>query len=233
MMNRIKMKPKAFIFDLDGVITDTAKHHYTAWKELSDSLGLTFNEQINERLKGVSREDSLKIILETNIAEHLFSQTEIDRVLARKNERYQELIGSMKSNEILDGILDLLLSAHQNGIMTAVASASKNAATILKQLNLFSSFEYIADPAKLDRMKPDPEIFLSCADALGVAPDECIGFEDSQAGIEAIKKAGMFAVGINVTDGNFSPDYRVATTQELRYEDVIKEYERFFKKKGR
>ena len=193
------MKLKAIIFDLDGVLTDTAKYHYLAWKKLSDELGLYFDESINELLKGVSRIKSFEIILEKNNALDKYTPQEIEQLANRKNEYYKEMIELLTPNDVLTGIIPFITAAKGHGIKCAVASVSKNAPRVLELLNISDLFNYIADAALVNKPKPDPEIFLTCANALGFKPEECIGIEDAQAGIEAIHAAGMLSVGINVT----------------------------------
>lgn len=214
------MKTKALIFDLDGVIVDTAKFHFSAWKELASELGMFFDEAVNERLKGVSRMRSFEIILEVNNALDRFSESEKEALIKKKNDLYVEFISTLTPDDILPGIAPLLASARSAGVKTAVASVSKNAPAVLSALGLTSSFDYVADAAKVTRSKPDPEIFLVCAGALGVDPADCIGIEDSQAGIEAIKSAGMLSVGINVTVTSVEPDIHLASTAELDFDKI-------------
>ncbi|MBO4734512.1 MAG: beta-phosphoglucomutase, partial [Clostridia bacterium] len=206
------MKLKAIIFDLDGVLTDTAKYHYLAWKKLSDELGLYFDESINELLKGVSRIKSFEIILEKNNASDKYTPQEIEQLANRKNEYYKEMIELLTPNDVLNGIIPFVSEAKDNGIKCAVASVSKNAPRVLELLNISNLFDYIADAALVKKPKPDPEIFLTCANALGFKPNECIGIEDAQAGIEAIHAAGMLSVGINVSVTSVKPDISLNST---------------------
>ena len=215
------MSIKALIFDLDGVLTDTAKFHYLAWKKLSDELGYYFDEDINELLKGVSRINSFEIILEKNNATEKYTLEEKDVLANKKNEYYKEMIEQLTPDDILEGILPFITEARNNGIKCAVASISKNAPRVLELLEISDLFDYIADAALVKKPKPDPEIFLTCAEALGFAPDECIGIEDAQAGIESIKAAGMLAVGINVTVTSVEPDIALKSTKELNFEKII------------
>ncbi|WP_058301104.1 beta-phosphoglucomutase [Gorillibacterium timonense] len=189
---------QAVIFDLDGVITDTAEYHYQAWAILAKELGIPFTREFNENLKGVSRLDSLKLLLGQADAatSREYSPEELDRLATEKNERYQELINQVTPDDALPGILPLLGELKERGIKTAIASASKNAFTVVRLLGIEEQFDYIVDAGKLKRNKPDPEVFLTAAAALGVEPDRCIGVEDAAAGVEAIKAAGMFAVAI-------------------------------------
>lgn len=214
------MKLKAIIFDLDGVLTDTAKYHYLAWKKLSDELGLYFDESINELLKGVSRIKSFEIILEKNNALDKYTPQEIEQLANRKNEYYKEMIELLTPNDVLTGIIPFITAAKGHGIKCAVASVSKNAPRVLELLNISDLFNYIADAALVNKPKPDPEIFLTCANALGFKPEECIGIEDAQAGIEAIHAAGMLSVGINVTVTSVKPDIPLNSTAELDFERI-------------
>jgi len=182
------------IFDLDGVITDTAKYHYLAWKRLADELGLYFDEKINERLKGIGRLESLEIILQEN--GKYFSRREKEYYANKKNEYYVEMIRRITPQDLLPGVADLISNLKDLGVKLAVASASKNAPAVLKNLGLVEWFDYIVDAGQIKKGKPDPEIFLVAAWNIGVKPRECVGFEDSVVGIAALKAAGMFAVGV-------------------------------------
>ncbi|WP_248547656.1 beta-phosphoglucomutase [Paenibacillus odorifer] len=185
---------KACLFDLDGVIVDTAKYHYIAWKELADGLGFLFTEQDNERLKGVSRTASLNILLE--IGGLTIDEEEKAKLAEQKNNRYVEYIAKMDSSEILPGALDFLKECRANGIKVALGSASKNAMTILNNTGLTPYFDAIIDGTHTSAAKPDPEVFLLGAKAVDAAPEHCVVFEDAEAGIEAATRAGMFSVGI-------------------------------------
>ena len=214
------MSLKALIFDLDGVLTDTAKYHYLAWKKLADELGYYFDEDINELLKGVSRINSFEIILEKNNATTKYTPEEKETLANKKNDYYKEMIEQLTPDDILDGIEPFITEARKNGIKCAVASISKNAPRVLELLKISHLFDYIADAALVKNPKPDPEIFLTCAEALGFEPSECIGIEDAQAGIESIKGAGMLSVGINVTVTSVKPDIVLKSTAELDYNEI-------------
>ena len=214
------MSLKAILFDLDGVITDTAKYHYLAWKKLADELGYNFDENTNELLKGVSRVKSFEIILEKNNALGDYTPEQIEALANKKNEYYKEMIEQLTADDILDGITLFIDEARKNGVKCAVASISKNAPRVLQLLGVSGLFDYIADAALVKKPKPDPEIFLTCANALGFKPEECIGIEDSQAGIESIHSAGMLSVGINVTVTSVKPDIVLKSTSELNFKDI-------------
>jgi beta-phosphoglucomutase len=185
---------KACIFDLDGVVVDTAKYHYLAWKRLASELGFEFHEKDNERLKGISRLDSLNILLE--IGGIKLSAHEKERLAAQKNLWYLEYIAKMKPDEILSGVRAFIEELKGNGVKIGLGSASKNATLILNQLGITHLFETIVDGTKVSRAKPDPEIFLLAAKDLKVTPSQCIVFEDAEAGIEAAVRGGFRSVGI-------------------------------------
>ena len=218
------MTPKALVFDLDGVLTDTAELHYLAWKRLAEELGLYFDREQNEALKGVSRIGSFEIILANNNKLDAYDMSEKETLANRKNEYYKDLVETLTEKDILPGIKQLLIDARAKGLKTAVASVSRNAPRVLERIGLTEYFDVVADSAKVKNSKPDPEIFLTCAEQLGVDPRDCIGLEDSQAGIEGILSAGMYAVGINVTIISKSPDLILSSTAELSMELLEKSF---------
>lgn len=185
---------KGFIFDLDGVIVDTAKYHYLAWRNLANTLGFEFTEQQNEHFKGVSRVRSLDLLLE--MGNYKATQAQKDKWLIQKNEEYLAFIDKMDASEILPDVprvLEFLISRDQ-GI--ALGSASKNARPILERVGLLSLFQHIVDGNDVTTAKPDPEVFLIGAKKLNIEPKDCIVFEDSIAGIQAANTAGMISIGI-------------------------------------
>jgi len=188
------MSYEAVIFDLDGVVTDTARYHYLAWKRLADELGIYFDELINERLRGVSRMASFEIILERTTRP--YSPQEKDRHVATKNGYYQALLADLTPGNILPGTMDLLAALKARRVRTALASASRNAPFVLERLGLERAFQAVVDAASIRNPKPHPEMFLRAAEGLGVPPPRCIGVEDAAAGITAIHRAGMYAVGV-------------------------------------
>lgn len=188
----------AFLFDLDGVIVDTAKYHYLAWQRLAAEMGFTFNETDNERLKGVSRMQALEILLE--IGGLTFSKERRLQLADRKNTWYVEYLRTLDRKAILPGAANFLDASRKLGIKIALGSASQNAQMILEKLTLLPYFDVIIDGNMTTRAKPDPEVFLLGAKALNVSPSECVVFEDAQAGIEAALTAGMTAVGIGRPD---------------------------------
>jgi beta-phosphoglucomutase len=187
------------IFDLDGVLVDTAKYHYLAWKRLAKELGFDFSEQQNERLKGVSRMASLDILLETGGIKGLSAEEKQD-LAAKKNTWYVAYINQMTPDEILPGVLDFLQELKDLHVKTALGSASRNAPLILKRVHLMHFFDAIIDGNTITKAKPDPEVFLLGAQALGMLPDNCVVFEDAEAGVEAALRAGMKCVGVGNPD---------------------------------
>ncbi|MDF1547623.1 MAG: beta-phosphoglucomutase [Bacteroidales bacterium] len=188
------MDIKALIFDLDGVVVDTAKYHYLAWKKLADELGFFFSEKDNERLKGVSRVRSLEILLEVGGVQ--LEEDVKKKLAAKKNEDYLAYIKKMTPDEILPGVINFLEEARIRGLKTAIGSASKNAVTILETVQLLDYFDEIIDGNEVSKAKPDPEVFLNAARKLGVKTQECIVFEDAEAGIEAAINGAFHVVGI-------------------------------------
>ncbi len=188
------MNVKACIFDLDGVIVDTAVYHFKSWKRLADELGINFTEHDNERLKGVSRMRSLEIILE--IGNVTKTEAEQQELAARKNTWYTEMISKMKPEEVLPGAREFLELVRNAGIKTALGSASKNSGIILEKTNLTKYFDVIIDGNHVTKAKPDPEVFLKGAEAVQAQPTDCVVFEDAIAGIEAGLAGGMKVVGI-------------------------------------
>jgi beta-phosphoglucomutase len=189
------MNIKACIFDLDGVIVDTAVYHYQAWKRLANQLGFDFTEHQNEQLKGVSRMASLELILRWgNVDGKSVAQKE--ELATLKNDWYTEMIIKMTPYEILPGAREFVQICRNAGLKTAIGSASKNTPIILSKLNLLSVFDAVVDGNSVSKPKPDPEVFLKGAVELGVEPSTCVVFEDAIAGIAAAKNGGMMAIGI-------------------------------------
>ncbi len=186
------------IFDLDGVIVDTAKYHYLAWKRLANSLGFDFTEEDNEHLKGVSRVESLKLILKLGSSE--LDPAAFEQALVNKNAWYLEDINKIGAEEILPGVSQFLTAVRAKGIKTALGSASKNAVLILERIGLIDQFDAIVDGNKVANAKPDPEVFLNAAREVGVDPENCIVFEDAVAGVQAALNAKMKCVGIGSSD---------------------------------
>lgn len=185
---------KGFIFDLDGVIVDTAKYHYEAWKSLAQQFGYDFTPQDNEHFKGVSRVKSLELLLE--MAQYKATPEQKDRWLSEKNTAYLALISHMNDKEILPGIPQILDLLQRQGNLIALGSASKNAEPILEKVGLLSYFNTLVDGNSVSKAKPDPEVFLKAAQQLGLPPEDCVVLEDAKAGVAAAKAAGMQCIGV-------------------------------------
>jgi beta-phosphoglucomutase len=211
------MKTKtAFIFDLDGVIVDTAKYHFIAWQKLAGKLDIHFTEKENEQLKGVSRVKSLEKILNwgnKTITDELFQQ-----LMDEKNQDYLSLISKMDDAEILPGVKPFLESLQKNDHPIALGSASKNAKTILKAVNLLDAFDTIVDGNHVEKGKPDPEVFLKACKQLNVNPKNAVVFEDSIAGIQAANSGGMLSVGIGQKDVLYEADYCFENFKQFDYQ---------------
>ncbi len=209
---------KACIFDLDGVIVDTAVYHYKAWKRLANELGFDFTEHDNEKLKGVSRTRSLELILQWGGVTK--TEAEKEELAARKNNWYVEMIGQMKPDEILPGAKEFLISCRAAGLKTALGSASKNSMMILEKIQLVNLFDAIIDGNKVSNPKPDPEVFLKGAEAVGVAPADCVVFEDAIAGIEAAKNGGMKAIGVGDPQVLTEADFVISGLDKITVEQL-------------
>lgn len=209
---------KACIFDLDGVIVDTAVYHYQAWKRLANELGFDFTEHENEQLKGVSRVRSLELILGWGgVSKTPAQQAEL---ATRKNEWYVEMINRMQPAEILPGAKEFLQAVKAAGLKTALGSASKNSSTILEKVGLLPLFDAIVDGNHVRASKPDPEVFLKGAEALGLAPASCVVFEDAIAGVEAARAGGMKVVGIGSPDVLTEANLVIAGLHEMTLEKL-------------
>jgi beta-phosphoglucomutase len=190
-----EMMLKAIIFDLDGVIVSTDNYHYRAWKMMADKEGIYFDREINNRLRGVSRLESLEIILECSPKN--YSESEKQNLMEYKNQVYLNLLDELSEKDILPGILDLLNFLKEKKYLMAIGSSSKNAKKILKQIGLLNSFDAIVDGNDIDRSKPAPDVFLIAANKMNIEPSKCAVIEDAFAGIKAAKAAGMLAIAIH------------------------------------
>lgn len=212
---------KGFVFDLDGVITDTATYHYNAWKTLAFSIGIVIDQTFNEQLKGISRMDSLERILIHGGKENDYSNTEKEKLAEQKNNAYFDSLQNLSSEDILPGAREFLKSANENNVPCALASASRNAPFIIDRLGIKDVFDGIVDSHSLKKNKPDPEIFIKGAETIGICPGDGVGFEDAQAGIEAIKRAGMYAVGIETTSNLHGADIIVTRLDQLSVPELL------------
>lgn len=205
---------KAVIFDLDGVLVTTDELHFEAWKALAEELGITgFTKDDNARQRGVSRMASLEVVLEKT--EKNFSDEEKLVLADKKNTRYVESLDSLSPSDALDGVNEFIAYLKDNGIRTAIGSASKNTPIILDKTDLADKFDAISCGLDTTKSKPDPEVFLIAADKLGIAPEQCVVIEDSNAGIEAAKAGGMYAVAIGEAEHNAKADISVSSVNDL------------------
>ena len=216
------MRIKACLFDLDGVVVDTAKYHYIAWKEMAAELGFDFTEKQNELLKGVSRMRSLDILL--GIGKINLTDTEKLLLAENKNNRYLEYVRQMTEEEILPGVSEFLDELREQGIQIALGSASKNAPLILDRIQLMEKFDAIVDGNAVSKAKPDPEVFLRCAELLGVEPVTCLVFEDAQAGIEAARNGGMQVIGVGSPENLSLADHYIPGFENLEFDLLSKWY---------
>ena len=200
---------QAVIFDLDGVITDTAHYNFLAWKHLAESQKVKFDLAFNEQLKGIDRMGSLDLILASS--SRRYTPAEKQALAEAKNAHYQALIATMSSADVLPGALAALAAARAAGLKIGLASVSKNALSVLQKLGITHHFDYIVDAALIANSKPDPEIFLTAERHLGVEAGACLGVEDAVAGVAAIKAAGMFALGIGRPDVLTQADIVIAS----------------------
>ncbi|WP_160720502.1 beta-phosphoglucomutase [Bacillus sp. USDA818B3_A] len=213
------MNISAVIFDLDGVIVSTDEYHYQAWKQISDQENIYFDRKINERLRGVSRMESLDIIL--SHSDKAYSENEKLQLAQRKNEIYCELLNKLSPNDILPGVINLLISLKARDIKIAIGSSSKNTPFILEQIGLTSNFDAIADGNSIKNSKPDPEVFLLAAQMLGIQPEACAVIEDAQAGIDAAKAAGMKAVGVGSAVNCVNADMKLIDLTNIEIEKLL------------
>lgn len=196
------MQRKAILFDLDGVLVTTDDCHYRAWKQMADEEGIPFTRADNERLRGISRMDSLEIVLEKSF--RVYTQDEKAALADRKNQYYVQLVCALTEQAILPGAKETVLRLRAADVPTAVASSSKNAKLILKQVGLYKYFDAVVDGTQITRSKPNPEVFLKAAELIHRCPQDCIVVEDADAGIAAAKSAGMLAVAVaNARGGDF------------------------------
>jgi len=199
---------QAVIFDLDGVIVSTDKYHYRGWKKMADDEGIYFDDVINERLRGVSRMESLEILLEK--ATKTYSPTEKEMLATRKNKYYRELLNIITDNDILPGVIQLLNELKRKGIKMAIGSSSKNAPFILERIGLSSFFDSVVDGNGIKKSKPHPEVFLLAAKLMNMKPENCLVVEDAEAGVEAAIAANMKVLAV----GFASSDKRANLTSE-------------------
>lgn len=207
------------IFDLDGVIVSTDNCHYLAWKKMADEEGIPFDRTVNERLRGVSRMESLSIILEKATKE--YTDAEKEAMAARKNGYYVELIGSLTPDDMLAGAMDTLHMLKEKGIRIAIGSSSRNTPIILRQIQLDNAFDAVADGNAITRSKPDPEVFLLAAKLLGLPAENCLVVEDADAGVEAALAGGMRVLGVGGAAQNPKATFAAASLAEADFNAIL------------
>jgi beta-phosphoglucomutase len=213
-------KPKAIIFDLDGVLTDTSEYHYQAWKHLADDEGIPFTHEENDaHLRGVGRRESLQYL----IKDRPYSEAQIEEMMDRKNRYYNDLIKQMKPDEVVKGGIDLLKEIRAAGIKSGIASSSKNCRIVLDRLQITDYFDGIADGYSIVHGKPAPDIFVFAAGLVNVPVADCLGVEDADPGIDAIKAAGMRALGIGPKERFHKADAVLADMENKHLQDLLAE----------
>lgn len=210
---------QAVIFDLDGVIVSTDEFHYLAWKELADAEGIPFDRGDNERLRGVSRMESLDIILEKSGRN--YSDDEKISMAERKNSIYRNLLTRLTPSDLLPGVADVLSGLRDRGIKIAIGSSSKNAAPILQAIGLAGAFDAVADGTHITRSKPDPEVFVLAAHKIGIAPENCLVVEDANAGVEAGVAAGMRVLAVGSAAGHAGAALSTADLSRLTMDEML------------
>lgn len=208
---------KAVIFDLDGVIVSTDECHYNAWKRIADENGIYFDREINNRLRGVSRMESLDIVLERAAGE--YTGAEKAEMAEKKNGYYREYIDRLTPDAILPGVSDNLNELKDNGIKIAIGSSSKNTPLILKRIGYEDYFDAVSDGNNITKSKPDPEVFLKAAEMLGIPPEDCMIVEDADAGIIAGKAAGMKTLAVGAAGGG---DFKAESLNSVRLTELLK-----------
>jgi len=208
---------KAFIFDLDGVITDTAELHYQAWQKMADGEGYSFDREVNEKLRGVSRRASLEIILDGKVIE----ESKMEELMEKKNNDYKELLETISEKDILEGVEDLLKDLRTRGIKIALASASRNAKPILTKLGILDLFDAIGDGNSVMRAKPEPDVFIHAAGQVRVDVVNCLVVEDAEAGVKGAVACGMKSIGIGPKSRVGKADYIYAKPGDINLGEVL------------
>lgn len=214
------MTIRGFIFDLDGVITDTAEYHYRGWKRLADEEGWAFDREHNEHLRGVARRESLLLILGARAPE--YSEAQIQEFMQRKNDYYLQFIREITARDLLPGAKELLEEIRAAGLKIALGSASKNAGEVLDRLGIRSLFDAISNGSSVERQKPAPDLFLHAAAQLHLPPHECVVVEDAQVGIQAAKAGGFYAVGLGPPERVQGADAIFPSLEGVRLSDILK-----------
>ena len=215
----INEKILGVIFDLDGVLVSTDNCHYLAWKRMADEEGIDFDRKVNERLRGVSRMQSLEIVLER--ASKTYTDAEKLALATRKNSYYVELVGSLTKNDVLPGALETLQTLRQRGVKIAIGSSSKNTPIILRQIGLENAFDAVADGNSITHSKPDPEVFLLAAKLLGLAPKNCMVVEDADAGVQAALAGGMRVLGVGSAAQNKTATFTAESLATADFSEIL------------
>ena len=210
---------RAFILDLDGVVTDTAEYHFQAWKRLAEEEGISFTREDNEQLRGVSRRQSLMFLLGEHKDE--YTEEEIQEMMARKNGYYQELLEKITEDDFLPGAQELIAELKDRGLKVAIGSSSKNTKTVLKNLGIEDEFDAVADGHSVARSKPAPDLFLYAAQQMDVPPELCVVVEDAESGVEAALAGRMIAVGIGPEERVGKAHYRYETTADIDLDEIL------------
>ncbi len=210
---------KGFILDLDGVITDTAKYHFQAWKRLADEEGVPFTREDNEQLRGVSRRRSLELLLGDHAPN--YTEAQIQEMMSRKNGYYQEMLAQITENEFLPGACALIEEIKRRGLKIAVGSASKNTRTVLSKLQITDDFDGIADGHSVSRAKPAPDIFVHAAGQIGLPTVNCAVVEDAASGVEAALTGGMIAIGIGPEERVGRAHFRYDTPADVDLDEIL------------
>jgi beta-phosphoglucomutase len=213
------MNIKVVIFDLDGVIVSTDEYHFRGWEEMADEEGIYFDREINERLRGVSRMESLEIILERTCKQ--YTEKEKIELAERKNYYYRQLLNDLSPKDILPGVTEVLKELKEKGIKIAIGSSSKNTPMILNKIGLEDCFDAVADGNGIKNSKPDPEVFLLAASKLNINPESCLVVEDADAGIEAALAGGMRVLGVGTASMNEKATYKAKDLSETNLEEVL------------
>jgi len=211
---------EAVIFDLDGVIVSTDEFHYQAWKKLADEEGIYFDRQINERLRGVSRLESLEIIMER--ATKNYTEDEKKALAEHKNNYYRQLLNNLSPGDILPGVMEILNDLKKAGIKLGIGSSSKNTPVILEKIGLSDFFDAISDGNQIKKSKPDPEVFLLAASKLQVPPEKCLVVEDADAGVEAAINAGMKCLAVGAASSNPKAHLRAASLKDISLHQMLR-----------
>ena len=212
---------RAFIFDLDGVITDTAEYHYRGWKRLADEEGLSFTREDNEQLRGIPRRESLMLILKDRV----YPEEEIQEMMERKNGYYLQFIKEISPRDLLPGAKELLEEIRAAGLKNALGSASKNAGEVIERLGIQSLFDAISDGHTVERQKPAPDLFLHAAQQLSLSPAECVVVEDAAAGVEAARSGGFRSIGLGPAERVGKADVVFPSLAGIHLSDLLKTFD--------